>query len=117
MSTRATKITLLLIRLQVRHEVRAVLLLLQSGEDHLGSRNVLLGVNEVFHELPFVPCHTRFFVGLGVRESFGLSGLAAGNTSKIRTIFVSVGLKHRFSCEENEEVKRTQFPACAYWVH
>lgn len=45
-------------RLKVWDQVLALALLLDAGEDHFGSRNVLLGVFQVFHQGVLVPHDT-----------------------------------------------------------
>lgn len=62
---------------EVCDQIRSLLGLLESREHHLGSRDVLLGVQEVREEVLVIPCDPRLAVGLRVGEAGNLSGLAA----------------------------------------
>lgn len=61
----------------VRDDVVPVLVLLETTEGHLGTRNVLLGVLEVLEESVLVPGDALLLVGIGVGVAVDGAGLAA----------------------------------------
>lgn len=67
-----------------------VLSLLEATEGHLGARNVLLGVLEVLEESVLVPVDGTLLVGVGVRETGDLTGLAAEETVELRANLVAL---------------------------
>lgn len=75
-------------RLEVRDQIGALSGLLQAGEDHLGSGDVLLGVFQVLEQGVLVPRDALGLVGVGVGESGGLAGLAAHQTVQVRADLV-----------------------------
>ena len=96
-------------RSYVRDQVVPVLVLLQSAESHLGSRDVLLGVLEVFeleenhkpprcrvdsatYESALVPFDALGFVCIGVGEALYGTSLATEKPVKVRTDLVSTVL-------------------------
>jgi len=90
----ATCTSLLGLLLKVGDQVVTFLLLLKTSEGHLGARNVLFGVLQVFEEGLFTPSDTLGNVGRGVREPFGLASLSSENTVEVGADFVSLtGLK------------------------
>jgi len=70
-------------RFQVSDQVGALVLLLQTGKDHLGSWDVLLGVGEVDFQRVFIPVHALLDVGLRVGETGGLAGLSAPESPQV----------------------------------
>lgn len=68
---------------EVGDQVVAVLLLLETGEGHLGTRDVLLGILEVLEKSLLIPGYTLVDVGLGVREALDGTGLTAEETVKV----------------------------------
>lgn len=79
-------------RLQVGDEVSAIPGLLETGEHHLGSRDVLLRVEKVFEEGVFIPGDSLGNVGLGVREPGGLAGFAPEQTVEVGSNLVPLAL-------------------------
>ena len=79
-------------RCQVGDEVLALLLLLDTGENHLGTGDELLRVLKVHKEGGGVPVHTVDLtlvdVGCGVGESWSLPSLAAQKSVKVGTLLV-----------------------------
>lgn len=75
-------------RLEVRDQIGALSGLLQTGEDHLGSGDVLLGVFQVLEQGVLVPRDTLGLVGVGVGESSGLAGLTAHQAVQVRADLV-----------------------------
>ena len=69
--------------LEVGDEIRAVLGLLQTREDHLRAGDVLLGVEEVIVEGLLAPLHTLVLVGRGVREALGGAGDATEEAAEV----------------------------------
>lgn len=61
----------------------ALSLLLDAGEDHFGSRNVLLGVLQVLHQGVVVPHDTFALVGVRVRVTLRLPGLTSEQTPEV----------------------------------
>ena len=78
--------------LKVGDQVLSVTLLLQTGEDHLGARNVFLGVFQVVEEVFRSPGDAGGLVGLGVRETFAGAGFTAEETAEVGTCVVVVDL-------------------------
>merc|ERR1719401_1263857 len=74
--------------LEVCNEILAILFLLQTRKDHLGSRDVLLGCLEVVEESVLAPRDARLLVGLRVAESRGLTRLPAEKTVEVRALLV-----------------------------
>lgn len=62
---------------EVGDEVIPILFLLQTGEGHFCSRDILLGVLEVLKQSLLTPCNALVHIGSGVRKTLGLTGLAA----------------------------------------
>ena len=79
----------LLGRVEVGDEVSAVLGLLESREHHLGSGDVLLGVEQVGEEVLVVPGDSGLRVGLGVREAGAGSGVATAQAEQGGTLLVA----------------------------
>ena len=61
---------------------------------HLGARNVLFRVLEVHKESVFAPRDALVDVGLRVRESRGLAGLATEEAVQVRTLLVCLASDH-----------------------
>ena len=76
----------------LRDKVVPVLLLLETTEGHLGTRNVLLGVLEVLEEGLVVPLDALLLVGIGVGVTLDGAGLAAPKTVKSGTDLVATVL-------------------------
>jgi len=70
-------------RLQVGDQIAALVGLLQAGEDHLGAGDVLLGVLQVLEQGVLVPGDALGLVGVRVRESGRLSGLATDQSMQV----------------------------------
>lgn len=75
--------------LEVSDQVVSLGFLLQTSEDHLGARDVLLGVLQVLEQGILVPGDTLADVGSRVREARSLTSLAAEQTVEVRTLLVS----------------------------
>ena len=73
-------------------EVVAVLGLLEATEGHLGAGDVLLGVLEVVEERVLVPGDALLLVGVGVRVTGDLAGLAAEETVELGADLVALAL-------------------------
>ena len=69
--------------LDVGYQVAPVLLLLEAGEDHLGARDVLLGVLEVDVKGVLVPGDALADVGGGVRKAGSSSGLSSPHAVQV----------------------------------
>lgn len=94
--------------MNVRDQVVAVLVLLQSTESHLGAGNIFLWVLEVLelwqilalglcehsmivtHEGIVVPLNTLCLVGIGIRVSLNGSSVASEKSEQVRTDLVSL---------------------------
>merc|ERR1719195_380633 len=74
--------------LDVGDQVAPVLLLLETGEDHLCAGDVLLGVLEVDVEGILFPDDAFVNVSLGVSKAGSLSGLSAPNSVKVGSLLV-----------------------------
>ena len=66
----------------------SVLLLLQPRVDHLGARDILLGVGQVDVQGLVVPGDALVDVGLGVGEASRLAGLPSNDTVEVGTLLV-----------------------------
>lgn len=75
--------TLLGSRLQVSDQITTLIGLLQTGEDHLGAGDVLLGVLQIFEECVLIPGDALGLVGVCVREAGRLAGLATDQTVQV----------------------------------
>ena len=73
--------------LEVRDEIRAVLGLLKAREDHLGARDVLLGVEEVIVEGILAPLDALVLVSGGVGEALGGAGDATEETAEVGALW------------------------------
>ena len=73
--------------LEVRDEIRAVLGLLKAREDHLGARDVLLGVEEVVVEGILAPLDALVLVSGGVGEALGGAGDATEETAEVGALW------------------------------
>ena len=73
--------------LEVRDEIRAVLGLLKAREDHLGARDVLLGVEEVVVESVLAPLDALVLVSGGVGEALGGAGDATEETAEVGALW------------------------------
>ena len=73
--------------LEVRDEIRAVLGLLEAREDHLGARDVLLGVEEVVVEGILAPLDALVLVSGGVGEALGGAGDATEETAEVGALW------------------------------
>ena len=69
--------------LKVGDEIGAILWLLQAGEDHLGSGDVLLGRQKVIEKRLLAPDHGLLLVGLGVRVALLSSRLPAEEAAEV----------------------------------
>jgi hypothetical protein len=76
----------------LRDQVVAVLLLLESTEGHLGARDVLLWVLEVLEESVGVPGDSLLLVGIGVRVTLDGAGLAAEETVEVGADLVGLSV-------------------------
>merc|ERR1719412_2270554 len=74
--------------LDVSNQVRSVLLLLQPRVDHLGARDVLLGVLEVDVQGLVVPYNPLLDVGLSVSEPGRLSGFPPEHPVEVGPLLV-----------------------------
>jgi len=72
--------------LQVRDQIRAVFRLLQTGEDHLRARNVLLRVQQVVVQGVLAPGDALVLVRRAVRETLRGAGDAAEQAAEVRTL-------------------------------
>jgi len=79
-------------RFQVGDQVGALVLLLQTGKDHLCSWDVLLGVGEVDLQGVFIPIHALLDVGFGVSETGRLTSLSAPESPQVGAglVFASI---------------------------
>jgi len=75
-------------RFQVGDQVRALVLLLQTGEDHLGSWDVFFRVGQVDFKRVGVPFHAFLDVGFRVGVSGGLAGLSSPESPQVGSSFV-----------------------------
>ena len=75
-------------RVEVSDQVIPVLLLLESGEDHLGAGDVLLGVGQVDVQGLVGPGDALLDVGLGVGEPGSLSGLPAEHAVEVGSLLM-----------------------------
>ena len=66
----------------------SVLLLLQPRVDHLGARDVLLGIGQVDVQGLVVPRDALVDVGLGVSEASRLAGLPPNDTVEVWPLLV-----------------------------
>jgi hypothetical protein len=87
--------------LHVGDDIVALLGLLEAGESHLGTGNVLLGVLEVVEEGLLSPGDVLLDVGLGVGESGSLARFAAKDAVQVRADLVGTALE-----EEGREIRR-----------
>lgn len=76
----------------LRNEVVAVLLLLETTEGHLGTGDVLLGVLEVSEEGGLVPGDALLLVGVSVGVAVDGAGLAAEEAVQSRADLVGTAL-------------------------
>lgn len=81
--------------LEVSDEVPSFVGLLQTGEDHLGAWDVLLGVFQVFKQSFRTPCDALGFVGISVDVASSLTGLAAKETIEVRSSLVLASSLYR----------------------
>lgn len=73
-------------------EICAVLLLLEPGEDHFGTLDVLLGVEQILEQGLIAPGNARVLVGSCVREAFYRPALTAKQAIEIRTLLRDAAL-------------------------
>jgi hypothetical protein len=76
----------------LRNEVVPVLLLLETTEGHLGTRNVLLGVLKVGKQGVLLPGDALLLVGVGVGEALNGTSLATKETVQVRADLVGTAL-------------------------
>ena len=77
-------------RLKVGNEILSLVLLLDTSENHLGSRNVLLRSQKVLEESILVPGDSLLHVGIGISVSLSLTSLAAKESVKVRSLLVGL---------------------------
>lgn len=82
----------MVVSFDLRNEVVALLLLLETTESHLGTGNVLLGVLEVGKERRLVPGDALLLVGVGVRVALDGTSLAAKEAVQGRADLVGTAL-------------------------
>lgn len=70
-------------RLQVGNQIATLIGLLETSEDHLGARDVLLGVLQVLEQRILVPGNTLSLVGVCVGETGCLASLATDQTVQV----------------------------------
>lgn len=80
---------------EVSDQVLSLLLLPDAAEDHLGSRDVLLGVGQVNPKGLLIPRDPLLDVGLGVVEPRGLAGLPPKQPPQVWSHLVPPALLHR----------------------
>lgn len=83
--------------LHVGDNIVALLGLLETGESHLGTGDVLLGVLEVVEEGLLSPGDVLLDVGLGVGETGSLARLAAKDAVQVRADLVGTALEEERS--------------------
>lgn len=76
-------------RLHVSDEILSLRSVLDTSEDHLSTRDVLLGVLKVVKEGGLIPSDTLVDVSRRVSEARSLTSLAADQTVQIRSLLVS----------------------------
>jgi len=74
------------------NEICSLLGLLETSEDHLGSGDVLLGIQQVSKQVLLVPLDTRLRVSLGVGVACDSSRWTANQTEQIGTLLVAFTL-------------------------
>src|SRR5258708_13227833 len=81
-------LSVLVVLLEKRPEVAGFLLVLDSGEYHLGAGNLCLGVLDVVLELGLVPGDARILVGIRVGITLSRAGVAAVEPIEFRADLV-----------------------------
>jgi len=79
---------LLFVGIQESDQVCSVLFLLESSKDHLGARNVLLWVGQVYVQSLFVPCDPLRLVSLGVGEVRSLPSFPPNKAKQVWTLLM-----------------------------
>ena len=79
---------------EVSYQVLPLSLLLNASEDHLCSRDVLLGILQVLHQHLLSPGDTFVPVGICVRESSSLTRLSSKKTMEVWPSLVLASLFH-----------------------
>ena len=74
---------------KVGNQILSLLLLLDTCEDHLGARNILLGTLQVGEEGVLTPGDTLGDVGLRVGEVGGLTSGTTDEPVKVRALLVT----------------------------
>lgn len=87
--------------LQPRDEIIAVLFLLETGERHFRTRDVLFRVLKVFKEGFLIPNDAFVDISSGVREPFGGTALAAKKAMQVRSDLVG------FACTDGVALSTT----------
>jgi len=97
--------------LEESDQVVPVLVLLETTESHLGSRDVLLGVLEVLEQGLVIPCDTLLLVCVGVGVALDLTGLTTEETVQVGTSLVGTALLEgvALSASSLEEVGTLRF--------
>lgn len=75
-------------RFQVSDEITTLIGLLEASEDHLGAGDVLLWIFQILEEGVLAPGNSLSLVGIGVRESSGLTSFTAEDSVQIRADLV-----------------------------
>jgi hypothetical protein len=89
--------------LEVGDEGVSLLILLDAREDHLGARDVLLGVLKVGEESLLAPRDALVYIGSGVGVAGGLASLAAEETVEVGALFVRTTGFDSVACDGAKE--------------
>ena len=81
-------LSLLASGIQVSNQVFSILLLLESGVDHLGTGDVLLWVGQINVQGLVVPGDALVDVGLGVGKTRSLASLSSNDSMEVGPLLV-----------------------------
>ena len=84
--------------LQIGDQVLALSLLLKTGENHLSSGDVLLGVQQIFEKGVLAPGDASVDVGSRVGVVLGLAGGTAEKAVKVGALLVGTSLLNGVAC-------------------
>lgn len=105
-------------RLEVGNQIATLVGLLQTGEDHLGAGDVLLGVLQVLEQSILVPGNALGLVGICVGETGCLSSLATDQTMQIGSnLVLATGLHSVALCATLHEQLLALLNITSWYAH
>ena len=92
--------------LEVFNQISTLLCLLQTGEDHLSSWDILLRVQEVGKHVLLVPLDSRGLVSISISESSSFTSIATIDSEKVWTLLMNSTLYKKIIARMRKNIKK-----------